>query len=313
MSQSLSSQVKAVSERSNSSSRLRTIDKVSQVIADSHVLVSTERMWDDIDIVHFRHTLKEIAAPAFSSHLVLITLEPSIHLTEKIDGHVYEKCLNTGDVTIVPAGLSSEWCWTGQEEAENLQIYLKPTLLSKVAVEADDANPDRIEIVNHLGVCDPQVQHIGLALKAELETGCVAGRLYSESLSIALAVHLLKKYSVSKPLIRKYSSGIPQHKLRLIIEFIQDNLDRKITLAEISVSVGMNPYHLTRTFKQTTGISPHQYLMRSRIERAQILLTKSNLPIVEISQQVGFEDQSHFTKVFRKLTGVTPKAYRNLS
>ena len=313
MSQSRSSKMKAISESSNSSNRRRTIDKVSQIIDDSHVLVNSEQMWDGINVVRFHHTLKEISVPPFSSHLILITLEPSIHLTEKIDGHVYEKSLNMGDVTIVPAGLSSKWRWRGQKEANNLQIYIKPTLLSKVAAEAGDINPDRIEIVNRFGVCDPQVQYIGFALLAELEAGSRAGRLYSESLGIALAVRLLEKYSVSKPFISQYSGGIPQHKLRLVTEYIRDNLDRKLTLAEISGIVGMNPYHLIRTFKQATGVTPHQYLRRSRIERAQILLTKSNLPIVGISQQVGFKDQSHFTKVFRKLTGVTPKTYRNLS
>ncbi len=302
--------VKAVSEQSNSSNRLGMIDKVSQVIADSRVLASTEQIWDGIEIVHFRHTLKEIAAPAFSSHLVLITLEPSIHLTEKIDGCVYEKCLNTGDVTIVPAGVPTEWRWTGQEEAENLQIYLKPTLLSKVAAEAGDINPDQIEIVNHLGVCDPQTQHIGLALKAELETGCVAGRLYGESLATALAIQLLRKYSASEPTLRNYIGRLASHKLRLATDFINKNLERDVSLAEIATAVEMNPYYFTRTFKQATGRTPHQYIIEQRVKRAKQFLAETDLLIIEIAYRTGFSSQSHFTACFHKLTGTTPKVYR---
>ena len=93
--------------------------------------------------------------------------------------------------------------------------------------------------------------------------------------------------------------------------YIDENLDRDLRLAEIAALVAMSPYHFARMFKQSTGFTPHQYLIRQRLSQAKELLRRSDMAIADIGYMVGYQNPSHFTRVFRKHTKVTPKAYRN--
>lgn len=152
---------------------------------------------------------------------------------------------------------------------------------------------------------------MGLALKAELEAGDANSRLYAESMATALSAHLLRRYCSAAPEIRDYRGELPKYKLKQVIAYINDRLEQKLTLAEISNAVQMSPHYFASLFKQSTGLTPHQYVMKCRIETAKQLLLKQELTLIEICQQVGFESQSHFTRVFRQHTRTTPKAYRN--
>jgi AraC family transcriptional regulator len=92
--------------------------------------------------------------------------------------------------------------------------------------------------------------------------------------------------------------------------FIADNYENDLSLAELARVGGMSTFHFAREFKRTTGTTPHQYLIKFRIERAKALLTESEIPLVEVSSRSGFSHQSHFTRLFRRLTGTTPQSYR---
>src|ERR1700730_17063699 len=103
---------------------------------------------------------------------------------------------------------------------------------------------------------------------------------------------------------------LPWGRLRRVIEYIQQNLDHDLTLAELAGVVYMSPYHFARLFKRSTGMPPHRFVIRRRIDRARACLATPDLPIAEISRMVGFRTASHFSTVFRRVTGVTPGGYR---
>ena len=182
-------------------------------------------------------------------------------------------------------------------------------MISKCAFELDDAN--HTELMHCNGVLDPQIQYIGLALEAEFIAGSPGGRFYSQSLANALAVQLIKKYSTKEPKIQQYTGSLSKNQLRRAIEYIQDNLSTDVSLHDLAAVVGMSMYYFVQMFKQSTGCTPYQYILQCRIERAKHLLRTTELPIVEIALQVGCSNQSHFAKLFRKLTKTTPKKYRN--
>jgi AraC family transcriptional regulator len=149
-----------------------------------------------------------------------------------------------------------------------------------------------------------------MALLGELESEGLSGRLYAESLGNVLAVHLLRYYTVpaSKPVA--FTGGLSAIKLRQVTEFIADNYSRDLRLAELAHVAGMSSFHFAREFKRSTGTTPHQYLIKFRVERAKALLARHDLPLIEVGLQAGFSHQSHFTRLFRRVTGTTPNAYR---
>jgi AraC family transcriptional regulator len=149
-----------------------------------------------------------------------------------------------------------------------------------------------------------------LALLTESQAEEPVGRLYAESLAHTLAFHLFRHYNVGEAGAITSIGGLTGRRLRLATEFINAHLAEDVTLADIANIVDLSPFHFARAFKRTTGLTPQQYLMQRRIERAKDLLAQENLPIVEVSAQVGFKNQSHFTTFFRRFTSMTPKVWR---
>jgi len=104
---------------------------------------------------------------------------------------------------------------------------------------------------------------------------------------------------------------LPAYRVRRVAQYIRENLRRELRLAELSAVVHMSPYHFARLFKRSTGVPPHRFLVRHRIDEARALLAAQTVPIAEIARSVGFRTPSHFTTTFRRVTGMTPSEYRS--
>ncbi len=277
-----------------------------QLALKSPILSSHKAGWNAIQLAYLRQSACELAECCFAQHIVSIYVgQPGIKL--RVNGRFQSEYSADGDIDIFPASESLKIGWDG--ESEVIHLYLEPTAFARVAYESIDGSC--IELVPQFRLRDPLIQQIGLALKTELESGGEDSRLYAESMATALSVHLMQRYSTRKQVLQNYTGGLPQYKLREAIAYINDHLDQKLTLAELAAVVQMSPHYFANLFKQSTGLSPHQYVTQYRIERAKRLLRRQDLTIVEICQQVGFQNQSHFTTVFRQHTTTTPKAYRD--
>jgi len=111
--------------------------------------------------------------------------------------------------------------------------------------------------------------------------------------------------SVSLP-----ARGLPRYKLRRVLEFIDVHIDQPIRLEQLALAAGVSRFYFHRQFKGCTGLTPREYILQKRIERAKALLSQSDLPLADVAAQVGFADQSHFTTTFRMATSMTPRSYR---
>jgi AraC family transcriptional regulator len=228
--------------------------------------------------------------------------------TEKISA-VGVRVRTTGDpggLCITPAGQSISAVWN--KPLDNLGIMLDPSMIDRAA--AENGFPNGFEFREVYKESDPLIQHLGLALLAEADAATPAGRLFSDSLIQTLTLHLLNNYGTSKPVPKSVTGGLSGYKLRRVKEFINENLEEDLGLAEISAVADLSQFHIARAFRKSTGVTPQQFLMQQRIERAKELLSKKDLPIVEVSLRSGFKNQSHFTSLFRKFTTLTPKVWR---
>jgi AraC-like DNA-binding protein len=103
---------------------------------------------------------------------------------------------------------------------------------------------------------------------------------------------------------------LPRHKMERLRTFIEENVAQPLRVQDLAAVVHMSPFHFSRLFKQASGLSPHAYLVSCRVERAKRMLAESSLPLVEVGASVGFQTQGHFTEVFRRHTGTTPRRFR---
>jgi AraC family transcriptional regulator len=168
------------------------------------------------------------------------------------------------------------------------------------------------EVVARANAHDPVVASVGMALLSEMDSEGPGGRLYVESLANVLAVHVLRNYADAGAAHTRFKGGLTGRRLRRVLSYIEENHGHDLTLEDLAGEAAMSTFHFAREFKRATGTSPHQHLIRFRVERAKALLAESQLPLAEVGLRTGFSHQSHFTRLFRRLTGTTPQSYRQM-
>ena len=275
-----------------------------QIYPCNSLLSSSNMGWDGIHLGYYRLPPHSIPENFSKQHLIVIhpQIPPKMKLEQRFEGRSKTGYIQNGDIVIVPANIPHQASWN--REHSYIVLSLDPEKLAPALTDLDT-----VELVPCFQKADPLILGIGLALKTEIESKDRGDRLYIDSLTNTLTVHLLRHYSTKKLSIQEYTDGLSKYQLRQVIECINDNLDRNFTLAELAAIANMSPNYFASLFKQSTGYAPHQYVIRCRVERAKLLL-KQEQAIADIAYSLGFSHQSHLNRHFKRLVGVTPKAFR---
>jgi AraC family transcriptional regulator len=247
--------------------------------------------------------------PGLRHTRISIHVGPSVQVACRRGGLYHRGRAVHGDIDIIPAGMAS--LWEVNETDTFLTLSIAPELLRLVAEEFDD-DPSRIEIRNRFQVRDPQLENLGWALKAEMECGYPCGRLYLDSLAIAVATRLVRCHSSLSREPKKIQGRLSDRRLRRALDYIEANLGQNISLADIAAVVGLSVSHFKILFRESVGLPAHQYLIRRRVERAKSLLREGELSISQIAMETGFAHQSHLARHMRRVLGVSPKALREM-
>ncbi|NHC37281.1 AraC family transcriptional regulator [Scytonema millei] len=282
-------------------------ETIFPILPVAPILSSANRDWDGIHVGYYRQPAWETPEATFLQHTITIYTGQPVNVELQAEGRWQQKTYTKGAVGIYPAFIPHIVNWNS--EIEFIEIDLDPQTLNRFV--DDSININCYEIIPQSAINDPLIYSIGMALKTELESSGGGDRLYAESATTMLAAHIFRHYSTQNLTLKEAIGGLPKSKLREVIDYIQTHLGRNVSLVDLAALVQISPHHFARLFKQSTGYSPHQYLLNCRIQAAKNLLAKQDLSIADIALQVGFHDQSRFTSVFRKHTGITPKKYRD--
>jgi AraC family transcriptional regulator len=250
-----------------------------------------------------------VEAPVPHPFLIYHVYHPT-EVTRKVAGMRTERALiGPRRICVTPGETAVRWQHRGHPEI--LQIYLRQSAYAAAVNEMYGVEVSAAEIVPRFAILDPLLEELALTVASALRDGSVRDGLYIDTLAQMIIVHLARNHSSqSRTAPAPLVNGLPTWKIRRLIDFIEENLDRDLTLESLASEVGISPLYLPRAFKSAVGQSTHQYVLRRRVERARKLLQTSDIPIAEIALSSGFSSQSHLSNWFLKLIGVSPAAYR---
>ncbi|MGD1950232.1 MAG: helix-turn-helix domain-containing protein [Leptolyngbyaceae cyanobacterium] len=265
--------------------------------------------WQNIIVEEFCQPPGQEAYQNLTEHTLCISLNhrPS-HLSQQVNTRRHNSPCVKGDICVVPAGMSFFWQW--HQEDQYLRIRIAPEFLQQIADEAAGSAKGG-ELFPEFRVRHLRIEQLTDMLLSEIKNGGLAGQLYVDALTNALAVQLLRDFSSVQPCTVAYGGGLSERQLLQITDYIHDALGQDIGLSVLAELVKMSKFQFNRRFKQSMGITPYQYLLQQRLERAQLLLKTSNTSVMEIAMVRGFSSHSHLGKLIRQHTGLSPKAYRN--
>lgn len=254
--------------------------------------------WSGTDVEFRRHR---------QVHAVSLTLRGGTDFTRtRITGcPIYEGQDRSGCLSLLPAGVEN-LAWYRNANADFITLLIDPDFVRPCAlgVGAGALQP----FTNRR---DLLLESVLRSLASEMQDAAGAVPcLYAEHAAGLVMSHLIRSTRRARP--RRSKGGLSQAKLRLVLEFTEDNLHRDISLSDLGALIGMGADAFARNFKASLGVPPHRYVMGRRIRQAEILLLSKEKSIADIAFSVGFSSQSHFTTQFSRLLNVTPGAYRAL-
>jgi AraC family transcriptional regulator len=278
-------------------------------------LTSAGLGWEGLAAQSFREPaeIEGWLAPASADITLIVFTGSPLRLARRpLGGPWREQVVRQGDLILQPGQRTPyevRWRRLAAASTQTLHLRLDRGLVAGALSEAD-ADPASLELVERAGFQDPLLAQLGFALWRELEQQGARGKLYAQSAARLLAVHLAHHYSAVRAAAGEPAQRLTPQQLSRVIDFIQAHLDQDIPLDALAQQAGFSAYHFARLFRQTTGTSPHQFVLSRRVEHAQQLLGRRDGSLAEIALACGFASQSHFTQVFKRQLGLTPRAYR---
>lgn len=251
----------------------------------------------------------DITIEGGSKHIIGLHSSNPAKLEWEIEGKHKENLFSNGDAIINPSGLFVSPRWSA--EVEIILLAIDPYLVNNISEQMGLSG--KVELIPRFKFRDKLLQQLLHNLVFEFENGLPTNQrdlFFIESLSHSLIAHLIRRYSAEPINSYPISQGLPSRKLAQVIDYINDNIDKTLSLEIIAEVANISPSYFINQFRESTGKSPHKYIISQRIEKSKSLLTQTKKTIAQIAYETGFADQSHLTRVMRNYTGMTPRMIR---
>src|SRR5712675_1226753 len=196
--------------------------------------------------------------------------------------------------------------WVGLMNVQHLQLGISDAAL----MACSDGAYGEVELRPSRKFAESRLSALVGAARAEMDAGFPSGRLFLDSVEQAMAVTLVNGHAVRHRPVQFSRGGLGSARLRRIKELVHAKLEDDLGLDEMAESVGLSTAHFARMFRKSTGETPHQFVLRQRIERARAMLRARGARVLDVAVACGFKTQQHFAQVFRDVCGVSPTEYR---
>jgi AraC family transcriptional regulator len=265
------------------------------------MLSSSALRWRGIELENWSVPAVFIPHHEHPEHFLHVVLRGAVEYQVATRGRLLRFTSRPGTIFLLPRGTVDEVNWAGPTHRAALGIH--PRLLTGALDES--AHQNDIELREHWDLVDPHISAL-----ADLVDCSPAGTIYGEALANALAVYLVKRYAV-RPITPAFcKGGLSPYRLKHVLDYIGDNLESDIRLSDLATIARMSPHYFSVLFRQSMGRSPHNYVLTQRIERAKELLRDPKCSIIQAGLDVGYQNPSHFARMFRRLVGTSPSRFR---
>ena len=196
--------------------------------------------------------------------------------------------------------------WIGLMNAPYLELGISDSALMAASGRTNEA----VELPTYRKFADSRLGALAAAVHAEMVADFPGGRLFLDSVEQAMAVALVNGHAIRHRSVQVYRGGLGAARLRRIKELVDAKMEDDLGLDEMAQSVGLSTAHFARMFRKSTGETPHQFVLRQRIDRAKTMLRAPNARVLDVAVACGFKTQQHFAQVFRDACKVSPTEYR---
>jgi AraC family transcriptional regulator len=285
------------------------VDKRGSIyqVLPAPLLSSAGLGWRGLVVERYQAPPCEFPDLPVAHHIVELASQQHVSLGERPDwrGHLRPFSKYPGTCNLFPAGLRPQLrVFT---ETNLIVCGLDPEIVKEVSEELDSAPAAQPRV--RIDIRDESLSYLMRLLEKAAMSGESSNNLYVDHLIYAF---ILRVFSIGRD--RQYTyipqGALPAHKLRRVIERMNADLDTDLDLKTIAAESGYSRDHFLRMFRAATECTPHQYFLRLRIEKAQSLMKNRSLRMIDIAESCGFTSQSQFSRVFRRVIGVTPRRYR---
>lgn len=264
--------------------------------------------WQGVSVRGYRYHGSDVEVPPMRDFMVVAYRRGTTAMRRRVDGGWINETLRPGDVSLLTRAADSHWVWPA--DIEVVHVYLTHHELAATCRQMYERDVTDVELRDEVKADDPAIHRTAMAVATEAARGGAGSRLLIDSLSCQLCVYILRRHA--DVLFRETGTedGLTFAQVRTVRDYVHAHLDETITLDDLASLVALSRFHFARRFRRSTGSSPHEFVLRQRVDQVKIMLTRTSIPLLDIAVRCGFADQSHLTRVFRKHVGTTPGRYR---
>jgi AraC family transcriptional regulator len=288
--------------------------QMPQHLPDSAYQGAGRRLHKDVQIQVYTHSTvaRSIVVPAVAEPLLVLVLSGTACVQEREFGQAWSTLEVTADdffLTMTHTPYEMRWQIPADGEFQVVHVYLSQRLLDLAGQRGGAGHERSTRLADVSGARDPQIAQLVRFLHQEMVECPQPSALYVDGIAQALAVHLVRHYRDDSVGLER-RNALPAYRLHRVIKVMESTLENAFSLSALAQEADLSDFYFSRLFHQATGHSPSQYFIQLRMARARRLLSSTTLSIIEVALEVGYGSPGHFAQVFKRHTGMTPRAYR---